>query len=224
MKITKYPQACLLLETKQQRILVDPGTFGYEAKFLEQDWRDIDAVLVTHRHDDHCHEAAINAIVARDNAVVYTTQEVVDNYQLNNVQIVQEGDNINLDGIKIAVVKAVHGYLTPMKHRQIEVNENVGFIIDDGNKRLYATSDTINFKHEYDCDILCMPFNGNGLTMGIIDGVQFAQDINPELVIPIHMQHPDPRMNPELEELKQELQGANLNYRILAIGENIEVV
>ncbi len=223
MKITKYPQACLLVETEGKRILIDPGTFGFAEEMLKEDWTDIDIILITHRHDDHCHQEAINTIMERDNAKLYTTQEVVCNYQLINPNIVKEGDVIAEGNIKIEVVKAVHGFLTAMKYRQIEVQENVGFIIDDGKKRLYATSDTINFNHDYKCDILAMPFNGNGLTMGIIDGVAFAKDINPELLLPIHMQHPDPRMNPDIKLLEKEIQAAQLKYRILAIGETVTV-
>lgn len=30
MKITKYPQSCLLVETKGKKILIDPGTLKYK--------------------------------------------------------------------------------------------------------------------------------------------------------------------------------------------------
>lgn len=67
-----------------------------------------------------------------------------------------------------------------------------------------------------------MPFNGNGLTLGIIDGVMFAKDINPKIVLPIHTEHPLPFMNPNIEELKKQLDENNLKYDILGIKETIE--
>ena len=222
MKITKYNQSCLLIETRDKRILVDPGSIGYDEGLLEE-WSNIDYIFVTHRHYDHCSAEAINKIILRDNAKLYTTKEVVDNCDLNSPIVVRDGDVIDLGDIKVKVVKAIHGFFTKMKYGGGEIFENVGYIFDDGEKRLYTTSDTINFNNDYKCDILCMPFNGNGLTLGIIDGVMFAEDIRPEIVLPIHMEHPLPFMNPNIDILKGELEKVGLNYRILDLRETIEI-
>ena len=140
-----------------------------------------------------------------------------------NPIIIKQGDIIDLDDVKIEVTKAIHGFFTKMKKSGGEIFENVGFILDDGHKRLYMTSDTINFNNDYKCDILCMPFNGNGLTLGIIDGVMFAEDINPELLLPIHMEHPLPFMNPDIETLKSEIEKASINYKIMDLKETINI-
>ena len=221
MKITKFNQSCLLVDTKGKRILVDPGNIGYTDEMLKKYWINIDCILVTHKHDDHCLDSAINTIVARDNAKLYTTYEVVENHDLYGANLIKVGDIITLDDIEIGVTKAVHGYLPHMKGN--EVKNNVGYIIDDGDKRVYITSDTIGFNNNYNCDIICMPFNGNGLTLGIVDGILFVQDINPNLVLPIHMQHPNPMMNPDIKILEENFKENNINYRILAIGESIEI-
>ena len=44
MKITKFNQSCLLIETKNKRILVDPGNIGYSENLLN-DWKDIDYIF-----------------------------------------------------------------------------------------------------------------------------------------------------------------------------------
>lgn len=222
MKITKFNQSCLLLETKNKRILIDPGNIGYNKNLLN-DWTDIDYILITHRHGDHCNVEAINTIVKRDNAKIYTTNEVVSNTNLINPIIIKQGDIIDLENIKVEVTKAIHGFFTKMKKSGGEIFENVGYIIDDGEKRLYTTSDTINFNNDYKCDILCMPFNGNGLTLGIIDGVMFAQDINPKILLPIHMEHPLSFMNPDLELLKSEIEKSGIKYQLLNLKETIEI-
>ena len=41
MKITKYPQSCLMIETNNKKILVDPGKLKYEDRFLEE-WKEAD--------------------------------------------------------------------------------------------------------------------------------------------------------------------------------------
>lgn len=53
MKVTKYPQSCLLLEKAGAgRILIDPGNFALDAYSLD-DFGEVDAVFYTHRHADH---------------------------------------------------------------------------------------------------------------------------------------------------------------------------
>ena len=143
--------------------------------------------------------------------------------------MIKQGDVIDLGDIKIEVTKAVHGFfLTPMKYKGGEIFENVGYIIDDGKKRLYTTSDTINFNNDYKCDILCMPFNGNGITLGIIDGIMFAKDINPELLIPVHLEMELSYMNPNIEILKESLENDSrvlrLNELDKQINENEEIM
>ena len=48
MKITKYNQSCLLIETNNKRFLVDPGNIGFEENLLNE-WKNINYILVTHR-------------------------------------------------------------------------------------------------------------------------------------------------------------------------------
>ncbi len=223
MQITKYNQSCLLIESKGIRILVDPGKFGYNDDRLNKEWINVDAILITHKHDDHCLKEAIEAIINRDGSNLYLTNEVQNTYHFDKANIIKEKDIFDINNIKVEVVHAMHGYLTGMHERNGEVLENVGYIIDDGNTKLYTTSDTINFYNDYKCDILCMPFNGNGLTMGIIDGLGFAKAINPKLLLPIHMEHPLHYMNPNLETLSQAIESIDLKYKILNVGERIEV-
>lgn len=223
MRITKYNQSCLLIETNNKRILIDPGNICYTEKMYNEEWVNIDAILVTHRHQDHCYQEVIRKIIERDNCKIYTSSEVNNYNHFNNTVVVKENDVVEIfPNIKMEVTRAVHGYFIGMHEADKEIFENIGFIIDDGSIRLYTTSDTINFYNDYKCDILCMPFNGNGLTLGMTDGIWFAKKINPKLVLPIHLQHPKDIMNPDIDKLKQELELNCLNYRIMKVGETIE--
>jgi L-ascorbate metabolism protein UlaG (beta-lactamase superfamily) len=189
MKITKFVQSCLLIETKGKRILVDPGSISLTDDMVNNIWTNIDVILITHKHSDHINIDAVNKIVERDNAIVYTSSEVLSTYPTLKGAMIKAGDILNIDDIKVEVTHAIHGYLPRLKGNG-EIKENIGFIIDDGDKRLYITSDTICFNNDYQYDILCIPFTGNGLMVGIYDGCQYAKATNASLVIPVHFEHP----------------------------------
>lgn len=67
----------------------------------------------------------------------------------------------------------------------------IGIIIDDGDKKLYITGDTLYNKAIFDHvpdDIyaLFLPVNGLGNNMNMTDALKFTQKVNPEYVIPMH--------------------------------------
>lgn len=68
MKITKYPQSCLMIETNNKKILIDAGGLKYQEKFLD-DWKTADIILITHKHGDHIKINALKEL----NKPIYST-------------------------------------------------------------------------------------------------------------------------------------------------------
>lgn len=219
MKLIKYAQSCILIETNNKRILIDPGYLEYDERLLENAWANIDLLLVTHKHGDHCHEKAVKSITRNSTTKFYTSQEVADAYSDLQPKITKDGDTIELGSIKIEVVKAVHGFMPFLKGGK-EVNENIGFIIDDGEKRAYTTSDSICFDNDYKCDIIFVPVCDHGLVMGPFEAAEFAKETGAELVIPVH--YDNPKFPVDLAKVEKEFKKHELNYKILDIGESIE--
>lgn len=215
MKITKYPQSCLMVETNNKKILIDPGSLKYEDSFLEK-WKKADIILITHKHGDH-----INANVLKNlNIPIYATNEVQTTYPEIKFNIIKTNDIIELDNIKIEVVKAVHGYNPKLKNGG-EVFENVGYIIDDNKHRLYITSDTICFNNDYQADIVALPVTGYGLTMTSYEASLFAIELGAKLVLPTHM---DNAVYPtDIKYMKKNFKEFNINYKVLNIEETIEI-
>ena len=102
-----------------------------------------------------------------------------------------------------------------------EINENVGYIIDDGENRLYTTSDTICFRNEYKADILCIPVTGHGLTMSAFEAALYSKEVGATLTIPIHMDNPV--FPPDLKYIREMFDKYEVEYEILENGETIEV-
>lgn len=217
MKITKYPQSCLLVETKGKKILIDPGTLKYKEEYSDV-WNSVDIILITHKHPDHCNTEILEKI--NDNIKIYSTQEVQDANKTLNINIIKENDIIELDDIKVEVVHAVHGYQPLLKGGK-EIYENVGYIIDDGENRLYTTSDTICFKNDYKADILCAPVTGYGLTMSAFEAALYAKEVGATLTIPIHMDNP--AFPPDYKFIEEMFNKYEVEYEILENEESIEI-
>ena len=216
MRITKFPQSCLLVETKGRKILVDPGNLKYRDEYFDI-WNSVDIVLITHKHPDHCYTDVIQKL--NKNIIIYSTNEVQSSNESLNISVVKEDDIIELDNIRIEVVHAIHGYQPLLKGK--EVNENVGYIIDDGENRLYTTSDTICFKNDYKADILCIPVTGHGLTMSAFEAALYAKEVGATLTIPIHMDNP--AFPPDFDYINEMFNKYEAEYEILDNDETIEV-
>lgn len=217
MKITKFPQSCLLIETKGKKILVDPGTLKYKEEYFEI-WNTVDIILITHKHPDHCNTEILQKI--NKNITIYSTQEVQDANKNLKINIVKENDLLKLEGVKIEVVHAIHGY-QPLLKGEKEIHENVGYIIDDGENRLYSTSDTICFKNDYKADILCTPVTGYGLTMSAFEAALYAKEVGATLVIPIHMDNP--AFPPNFDFIREMFEKYEVEYEVLENDESIEI-
>ena len=215
MKVTKYPQSCLLIETDNKKILIDAGSLKYQEEYFDI-WKEVDIILLTHKHGDHVNGEVLKNI----DVPIYSTLEVQKNYPELNINVIKEGDLFNLANIKIEVVKAVHGY-NPLLRGSKEVFENVGYIIDDGVIRFYTTSDTVCFANDYKVDVVALPITAHGLTMSSYEASLFAKDLDAMLVLPIHM---DNDFYPtDIEYMKINFENAEINYKVLEIGESVEI-
>ena len=219
MKITKYPQSCLLIESGDKKILIDPGVLSYEDSFLN-DWKNVDLILITHKHADHCNVEVIKEIIKNGKTKIYSSSEVKETYFDLPINIVKYDDFFKFENIKIEVVKAVHGYLPHLKGKN-EVLENIGFILNIEGKRIYVTSDTICFNNDYKCDVLAVSISGHGLVMEPFEAALFAKEIEADLVLPIHGDNPLFPIN--FDELENNFKKLELNYKYLKIKEILEI-
>ena len=215
MKITKFPQSCLWIETKGKKILVDPGNLKYQEAYFDI-WKQADVIFLTHKHQDHCYEAVLQKM----DKTIYGTKEVEKAHPSLHITVVQEEDFIMVGEVNIEVVHAEHGYIPPMKSGA-KVTENVGYIIDDGENRLYITSDTICFQNEYTCDILAVPVSDYGVVMGPFEAGLFAKEAKAKLVIPLHADNS--KYPVDFAFVKKMWDELNLEYEILENGETIEI-
>ena len=215
MKITKYPQSSMMLEVKGTKVLVDPGTIAYKDEYFDK-WSEADFIIITHKHPDHCHTEVLEKLGKK----IYSSQEVQDANKSLSISIVKENDVLEFDGFKIEVVHAIHGY-QPLLKGDKEIHENIGYIVDDGDKRLYITSDTICFKNDYKADVIWAPVTGYGLTMSAFEASLFAKEAGASLLLPIHMDNPT--FPPDFNFIEKMFAKYPVNYKIPVNEETFEI-
>ncbi|MFZ2189994.1 MAG: MBL fold metallo-hydrolase [Candidatus Magasanikiibacteriota bacterium] len=225
MKITKYPQSCFLIETKGQRFIIDSGNMvkTHMPEFNINDWQNITAILITHKHSDHCDPELIKEIQnLNPNVPIYTNSEMAGILKENdiNTNIVKEGDILEFSEIRVEVTPAKHGYIYLMKGGGYP-NENVGYIFDDGEKRVYHTSDTIMFEHNLKADIVLAPICGHNVVLEPTSAIEFADhDMHADLLIPCHYEHKNhPIGTDKFEMIAKEINYTK--YKILKNGETL---
>lgn len=212
MKIKKFPQSCILIESNKTKILVDPGSVKYDEKFLK-DWKSADAILVTHRHSDHINASAVKAL----GLPVYSTKEVASYNPDLSINLIKEGDTFKIGKVKIEVVKAIHGYMAPGG----EVLENVGFMIDDGKTKLYVTSDTIRFPNNFKADVVFADVTAFDASMNLWGAAQTSRETEAKLLIVAHQE--GGKMLYDKKQIEDYLTQEKVNFIIPEIGQEFEI-
>lgn len=219
MKITKLPQSCFIIETNNKKIVIDIGSIELNQKVLDCA-KDADYIFITHRHADHINEDAINKI-KKENTLIFSSNEVQKYFPRIKFNILKNGDEKEFDFGKLSVVNAIHGYLPIMKQNNAIIKENIGFIFEIENKKIYHTSDTICFENNNKCDIILVPVCGHGVVMSPFEAAHFSKETNAKITIPCHYDNPTYPI--EKEQIKKIFDSQNLNYKILNNFESIEI-
>ncbi|MCK4589752.1 MAG: MBL fold metallo-hydrolase [Nanoarchaeota archaeon] len=217
MKITKYAQSCFLIETKGKRILIDPGNLN---DFKPEDWKEIDILLLTHRHHDHCLPETVKVIVENNKVEILCNSEVAEMLEGIKVMVMEESDKKDFDGIEIEMTKAIHGYLPAMKDTGYPKESN-GFIIRDGKTSVYHCGDTLSFEHNYKADVVLVPICGHAVVMEPLVAIEFGEEMGAKLIIPMHYDSDKHQMG--TEEFERLAKEKGINYKILKNGESIEI-
>lgn len=192
MKITKYPQSAILLEYKNKRILIDPGSFCYSNNFTPDDWGKIDILLITHEHQDHFFPEAVKVIAKNNpNIKIITNKSVHDLLLQDEVQsqIILDREMIKIEDIEIMGIQSVHGAIPEVMPNPPEV---IGFLIDN---KFYHPGDTVDFPNKPKAEIVFVPFSGK-VTLNTSEAVQFAREIGAKIAIPIHYDSPKYPVDP----------------------------
>lgn len=171
-KIKWLGHASFKIET-DKIIYIDP----YEIEEKEK----ADLILITHEHYDHCSPEDIKKIIKIDTVIV--TISSAASKLSGNIKIVNPGDEIEIEGIKI---KAVPSYNINKKFHPRDSNK-VGFLVTLEGETVYHAGDTdfIPEMKDIKTDIALLPVSGT-YVMDPLEASKAAEIIKPKYVIPMH--------------------------------------
>ncbi len=172
MRVTKFPQSCLVLEKDGARIAIDPGSITLDRHSLDE-LGELQAVLYTHRHADHFDERHVDALLGRG-VQLYGNADVcalVDGMTEVRDGVVQEAAGFRVEPRDLAHVPMVNGEAGP---------PNTGFLVDG---ELFHPGDGMELP-DLRARVLALPIAGPSISFR--DAYVFVERAGASAVVPIH--------------------------------------
>ena len=188
-KVTWLGHSCLLIESDDSRILIDPFLTGNPSAALAADQVLADYILITHGHGDHVGDTV--AIAKRTGATVVSNYEIVNwlqNQGVSNAHPMSIGGSYKFPFGSLKLTQAIHG--SAMPDGSYGGNPAGLFLVLNDGSRIYDAGDTGLFGDmkligEEGIDLAILPI-GDNFTMGPDDSIRALKFLNPKQVLPIH--------------------------------------
>lgn len=176
MRVTHFGHACVLVELEETRVLIDPGEWSTGFREL----RDLDGILITHKHFDHLDIQAIPGL-AQDNPaatlVVDPGSAEVLSEMRRRLIVARPGDTLQIGSVKVKAVGGQHAVV----HPEIPILRNTGYLLGEGE--FYHPGDSF-FVPEEPVGVLGLPTGGPWLKVS--EAVDFLRLVSPQVALPIH--------------------------------------
>jgi L-ascorbate metabolism protein UlaG (beta-lactamase superfamily) len=172
-----FGHACVLVDTGSARLLFDPGTLSHGF----EDVRDLDAILITHRHFDHLDMTRLPALLEANPQATLIADPGSADEELAKASIpatvAGPGDMIMIGTTTIDAVGGEHA----MIHPDYPVPPNTGYVLNGG--AFYHPGDSL-FVPNGEIDVLGIPLSAPWMKTG--EGIDFQRAIKPRVSFGIH--------------------------------------
>jgi L-ascorbate metabolism protein UlaG (beta-lactamase superfamily) len=174
MKITKFGHACILVEVDGVKILLDPGDWN---ALPEMD--SLDAILITHEHEDHFDIGQVKELVLTHPAVRIITHQVVGKILTESGithELIESGESVDVNGVSVESCGTEHAVVygsVPCR--------NTGFFIAG---QLFVPGDALHDVPSKPVRVLALPTGGPWMKLS--EAIDYTKLVKPEIVFPIH--------------------------------------
>lgn len=176
MRVTRFGHSALLVESANDRVLIDPGAFSHSDVF---DLEGLDAIVVTHQHADHLDRDRVQGLIERNPSALWLSDpETAEQVEVFSPHT--DGDVAVVGGVTITGVGTTHAEILPVIPRVT----NTGVLIASaGEPTLFHPGDSYASAPP-DVDVLAAPLSAPWAKVS--ETVDFVRRVNPRTVFPIH--------------------------------------
>lgn len=181
MRVTRFGQSAIHIETPEVTLLVDPGSFAEDEVFS---FPHLDAILVTHEHADHLDMERFGTLLsANPDVPVFAPQAVVDLLGpaiTGHGRAISNGDQFHFGSVTVEVVGKQHQLILP----SIPRCPNVGFVVSTPETgRLFIPGDSYETVPD-NITTLALPLFGPWSSLR--ETIEFLEAVAPKHVFPNH--------------------------------------
>lgn len=175
MKVTKYPQSCLIIEQNGHRLGIDPGAL-VSAKYKAADLLPLDAILITHEHEDHVDQALLRELIGDGSIPVYANQSTKNLLGDLVTQTVEDGETFEAAGMKVVARELPHCLMVDGSAGP----QNTGYVIESV---FFHAGDGIALDGLH-VESAAIPIAGPDISAR--DVFDFIKQLRCQTVVPIH--------------------------------------